>query len=272
MYGSTEYMSPIDTTPSALSELSLSMALDSGWFTSNKAFVENLEYGKGAKADIQTDACPTDSIPGFCSNYENLGCSPDFKYKTKCYTDSTYSETCYFKFSDVVCTMPEGEYGTSINSAIDNLGDGSRCIDTKVGAAVSTLRCAKAVCTGTTSISFTYAGGKTCTCVTDGAAATYSDGTYSATCPAKISDFCDRMGSGNKCSGDCNGKGLCLGPNGSKTCFCVYGWTGADCNTANPSETDAAIQTLESRDNSSHVSLAIFALVSMVSLLMIFQS
>ena len=102
-------------------------------------------------------------------------------------------------------------------------------------------RCAKAVCSGTTSITFTYAGGKTCTCTSNGGAASCSDGTYSATCPANIANFCTSMTSANSCPSDCSGRGLCLGSSGSKSCFCVYGWKGDDCNTENTDETDAML-------------------------------
>jgi len=98
-------------------------------------------------------------------------------------------------------------------------------------------RSAKAVCFRS-DITFTYAGGETCTCNSDAAITSCSDGSYSATCPASISDFCTRMSSANKCPGDCRGKGLCLGVSGSKRCFCVYGWKGNDCDIANADETD----------------------------------
>lgn len=269
MYWSTEYMSPIDTVPSTLSELSLSMALDSGWFNINKDYIEPLEYGKNAGADIQTDACPTDAIPGFCNTVDEKSCSPDWRFKTKCYTDTTFSETCKFKFAEVACSVPDGNYGASVNSAIDNLGDNSRCLVTTVSGTASP-RCAKAACTGTTSITYTYAGGKTCTCSADLATATCSDAAYSATCPASISGFCERMTSANKCPGDCSGRGLCLGVNGSKRCFCVYGWKGDDCNTANADETDAKLGAQPgSTKNQSKMMWLVTIMISLIAALLL---
>jgi leishmanolysin len=240
MYWSTDFMSPTATVPCALSELSLSMALDSGWFTINKDYIQPLEYGKNAGADIQTNTCPTSSIAGFCDTADEKSCSPDWMYKTTCYNDTTFSETCKFKYSDVACSVPDGEYGANVDPSIDNLGDTSRCLVTTMGG-IAKPRCAKATCTGSTSITYTFAGGKTCTCSANSAAAACSDGTLSATCPGSISGFCTRMDSTNKCPGDCSGKGLCLGTNGSKRCFCVYGWKGVDCSTANDDETDVKL-------------------------------
>lgn len=242
-YWSTEYMSPIDTRPGILSALSLRMALDSGWFTLNEKYIEELEYGKSAGADIQTDSCPTSSLRGFCTTTNEISCGPDWGYKARCYTDSTYSEGCNFKWADVFCSVPDGEYGSNLDATYDNLGDTSRCVITTPQGGSAKPICAKTTCTGTTAVKYTFKNGKTCDC--NGGAASCTDATVTVTCPSssEISDLCTRLQDANRCPGDCSGKGLCLGPNGSKNCFCIYGWTGNDCNTASTTETDGAVTT-----------------------------
>lgn len=242
-YWATDYMSPIDTRPNALSALSLKMALDSGWFTVNDAFVEELEYGKGG-GDIQAAACPTSGIKGFCDTDGQLSCGPDWMFKAKCYSDSTYSETCYFKWAEVFCTIKDGDYGAALDSTLDNLGDSSRCVmGTPSGGPSAKPLCAKTSCSGTSSVTYTFGNGKTCTCTSAnaGQTATCTDASVSVTCitSAEISDLCTRLQDANRCPSDCNGKGICLGASGSKKCFCIYGWMGNDCNTVNSNETSA---------------------------------
>lgn len=238
MYWSTDYMSPIDTRPGYLTGMSLNMAVDSGWFTINNNYVQEAVYGKNAGADIQTDTCPTAAIKGFCTTANEKSCGPDYTFKANCYTDSTYSEGCYFKWADVFCTVPDGDY--TLDSTYDNLGTTSRCVmTTPQGGSVAPM-CAKASCTGTTSVTYTFKNSKTCTCA--GGAPTCTDATVSVTCPSAgdITDICNGLADANKCPNECNGKGICLGSS-TKTCFCSYGWTGNDCGTASTTETDSAI-------------------------------
>ena len=241
-YWSTEFMAPADVTPVVLSGMSLSMAVDSGWYTINSNLVEELKYGKNAGIDIQTDACPTVNIAGFCTTLNDVACGPDWKFKGKCSSDVTYSEGCNFLTAEVMCWVPDADYGSAQDSTYDNLGDGSRCVMTTPQGQSAKPICAKTSCTGTTAITYTFKNGKTCTC-TAGSAVSCTDATVSVTCPSTtdIAALCTSLQDANRCPADCNGKGVCFGPNGSKTCFCMYGWTGSDCNTVSTTETDAAI-------------------------------
>ena len=242
-YWMTDFMCPIDTRPTLLTALSLKMAVDSGWFTLNMNYVEEMEYGKNQGIDIQTDSCPTSAIRGYCTTPEERSCSPDWMYKARCYTDTTYSENCYFKWGDVFCTVPNGDYGDYLDKTYDNLGDTSRCVMSTVTGGSALPRCAKTSCSGTTSVTYTFTGSKTCTCTSASSTPTCSDAAISVTCPSagNIADLCTRLQDANRCPGDCSGKGICLGANGAKICYCNYGWKGNDCNTANSDETSTTI-------------------------------
>lgn len=262
-YWPSDFMSAVDTRPNVLSALSMNMALDSGWFTVNDSFVEELEHGKNA-GDIQASDCPTASMRGFCSTNHELSCAPDWMYKARCYTDETFTENCYFKWADVFCTVKDGDYGSLVDATVDNLGDTSRCVMASLSGGTAKPFCAKTSCSGTTSVTYTFGNGKTCTCTSAnaGAAATCTDTSVSVTClsSSEITDLCTRLQDTNRCPSDCNGKGICLGTSGSKRCFCIYGWMGNDCNTANLNETDAVVSS--SNDSKNSNSSQIFHLVS----------
>lgn len=240
MYWATDFMSPADTMPSLLSELSLSMALDSGWFEIDTRFVQPLEYGRGAGIEIQTEVCPTADIRGFCSSPGQSSCSPDYKSKATCYSDEKYSEGCYFKFADVVCSIDD-DYGKMVDSKIEALGDSSRCVMTSIYFGPLKPLCAKAVCTGTSSVMYTFGNGKSCTCSSDENNVRCLAGAISVLCPDSIAEFCETMLDKYKCPSDCSSHGICLGNPGSKRCFCVYGWKGDDCNTPDNIESDTKV-------------------------------
>ena len=264
MYWSTDFMAPSDTNPSLLSELSLSMALDSGWYDVDSRFAETLEYGKGAGVDIQTDSCPTAEINGFCDSEGELSCSPDFKYKARCYTDKTYSEGCLFKQANVVCSIPDS-YGIDVDPNVEILGESSRCVMTSTFLKISRPRCAKAECSGTSTIKYTFAKGKTCICEADGGSGSCSDSSISVRCPASVSDFCERMQDGNRCPADCSGRGLCLGIPGYKTCFCTYAWQGVDCKTANLAESDQKVVIERKSKAYIRILMAFFSILSWIA-------
>lgn len=238
VFWQTDFMSAAATTPSLLSMLSLSMAIDSGWFTVNQAYAQPLEYAKALGFDLQGSACPENTVSGFCDVVGKQGCSPDYTYKTICHSDSTFSENCYYQRASVFCPVPSTDYGSLVSQNIEYLGPGSRCLMTKVGSNLIVPRCVRSTCTGTTSILFTLTAGNTCTCATGDVNVTCTDSNYLVTCPSDIADYCTRLQSSNRCPSDCNGKGLCLGPAGNKSCFCAYGWTGLDCSKPNSAESD----------------------------------
>ncbi len=255
MYFPTDFMSPIDTTPSLHSELSFNMALDSGWFEVDMTKTEQLEYGKNAGANFMSGSCPTNTVAGFCNaaDAEKSFCPPDFRYKAKCYTDSTYSEACHFLFADIICSVDDPTYTSDkYDNTFETLGADSKCaMIKKTGSEASaTAFCAKASCDGTGKLTYTFKNNLVCDCTSANGGQEVVCGSSSSkiVCPSstQIADICNRLQTSNKCPDDCSGNGLCLGKvGGTRTCFCLYGFKGSNCAESNPEETDAKIKTWE---------------------------
>lgn len=256
MYWPTEFMSPVDTTPSLHSPLSLNMAEDSGWFVVDFNLAEELTYGKNAGAGYQSGTCPT--AQGFCvaadATAGKISCPPDRRYKAKCYTDPTYSEGCYFLFATAFCNIDDAaSNGNNVDAAFENLGADSKCVMTKKLGTETDYQaaCSKASC-ATGDLVFTFKSGASCTC-TNGNPNSEVTCTGAGTnakikCPPanEFAELCNRLSDGKKCPNDCNGNGLCLGDfsNGnSRRCFCMYGYTGPGCADSNPNELEAKITT-----------------------------
>jgi hypothetical protein len=265
MYFPTDFMSPIDTTPSLHSELSFSMAVDSGWFEVDVTKTEQLEYGKNAGANFMSGSCPTANSAGFCAAAD-LGksfCPPDSRYKAKCYTDSTYSENCHFLFADIICSVDDSTYtADKYDSSFETLGADSKCAMVKKAGTESsaTAYCAKASCDNANVLTYTFKNSLTCACsaANQGQEVSCGSGSSKIVCPtsAQITDICTRLQTANKCPDDCSGNGLCLGKvGGSRTCFCLYGFKGTNCAESNPEETDAKIKTWATSTNTNKSNL-----------------
>ena len=257
MYWPTDFMSPIDTTPSLHSQLSFNMAVDSGWFVVDLTLAEELTYGKSAGANFQSGGCPS-TAKGFCvaadATSGKISCSPDWRYKAKCYTDPTYSETCYFLFATAFCSIDDAaSNGSNVDSAFEYLGVDGRCVMTKKlgNEADYQAACSKPVC-GSNEITYTFKSGATCSCPSskDDQEATCTGGstTTKIKCPNTNDrvNLCRRLEDGRKCPNDCNGNGICLGDYdalNSRRCFCMYGFAGPGCADSNPNELESKITT-----------------------------
>ena len=259
MYWPTDFMSPTDTTPSLHSPLSFNMATDSGWFVVDMTLAEELTYGKNAGPNFQSGTCPSSTTQGFCAAADatagKISCSPDKRYKAKCYTDPTYSEACYFLFSTAICNIDDATtYGNNVDSAFENLGVDSKCVMTKKLGTETDFQaaCSKAICPTSSSITFTFKSGAYCTCSgtvdPNGSSCTGGSGNVKILCPSaiEITDLCNRLLDNKKCPNDCNGNGICLGDfttTNSRRCFCMYGYTGPGCADSNPNEPETKITT-----------------------------
>lgn len=167
---------------------------------------------------------------------------PDLKYRGTCYTDPTYSEGCTFLAGSVMCTVSNDNFGGKVDSSIEKLGPKSRCANIKTGSADSKPKCVEQTCTSNV-ITYKLSGGQTCTCdaSNQGTDAVCGTSDYKVTCPASVSDVCLTLNSA--CPNDCSGKGLCLGPSGTRKCFCMYGYSGNDCSGTNTSEGTPVLTT-----------------------------
>lgn len=279
MYFPTDFMSPIDTTPSLHSQLSFSMALDSGWFEVDMDKTEQLEYAKGAGANFMSGSCPSASIAGFCAASDQgiSFCPPDFRYKAKCYTDTTYSESCHFLFADIICSVDDPTYSADkYDSSFETLGADSKCAMVKKTGSESsaTAYCAKASCSSNT-LTYTFKNSLSCVCssANAGTEVACSSGSSKIVCPSstQISDICNRLQTTNKCPDDCTGNGLCLGKvGGTRSCFCLYGFKGTNCAESNPEETDEKIKTWQASTNLKSAGLTTAATILIAFMTMVY--
>lgn len=250
IYWPTDYMTPTMTMPIELSNLSLAAAVDSGWYTVNPQWVQELSYGKGAGRNFQSGKCPDSNIKGFC-NKSDLGvqmCVSGSRFKGICYSDSTFSNGCSFIYGFIDCTVVDPysytEKHKPLNTSLEYLGPGSRCaLLTIQGNSVAT--CASVACDSSgTKLTYSFTNNMSCVCSSDresssvqctGGAQSGTQSGIQVKCP-DVKRFCTGLSTGNNCPSDCNGNGICLGSRGSKICFCMYGWTGSDCSVHNPSQ------------------------------------
>lgn len=258
MYWSTEFMSPTDTTPSMHTKLSFAMAIDSGWFEIDENYMEKYSYLHGAGYNFQTGACPTTAaefakLPGLCpaADAGKKGCSPDLRFKSECYTDTTYSEGCYFMTGKQQCSVPDMTDATAFDLTIEKVGDASRCADI-VKNSVNTPLCGQASCDASNLLTWTFVTGScSCTAAQSKLAGTCTDNSLSITCP-DVADICSRLAT--RCPKDCSGKGLCLNYGSRPNCLCVSGSKGVDCSeidTDNGSGNSAGLTALGYKGGSS---------------------
>jgi len=239
MYFPTDFMSPIDTIPSVLSKLSLMMAKDSGWYNIDETFTENMTYGKNAGANFMSGNCPPATLAGFCAaaDKDKAMCSPDYTMKTRCYSDQTFSDGCYFLSGDYYCTVDDAPYyktQNKIDETFEVLGDSSRCADITFNNE-KRASCGTATCTSNV-ITWNFKNGASCSCsvANQGTSVACVGFSGQVKCPADVAGFCSLLSL--RCPKDCSGRGFCLGGSGTKTCFCMYGYAGLDCSGSNPDE------------------------------------
>lgn len=134
-----------------------------------------------------------------------------------------------------MCTVSNDNFGGKVDSAIEKLGPNSRCANVKTGSGSSFPKCVQQTCASNV-ITYTLNGGATCACAVGDAGNDVACGStsYKVTCPADVAAVCSTLNSA--CPNDCSGRGLCLGPSGSRKCFCMYGYSGNDCSGTNTAE------------------------------------
>lgn len=244
IYWPSDFMSSTDTVPNLYTNLSWSMSRDTGWYTVNWQFAADPLYGKGVTG-FQSGSCPTASAPGFCASTDsgNELCGLDYTYKGSCGQNDPYSLTCYFLKGSVDCTVNDSSFLKNTNSfgarfdlAFETYGAGSRCGLLTISGNTQ-AQCGLASCDANGAATWQYQG-VSCTCsstATAGTAGTCTNSSISIKCPL-VSDFCNTLKPGNRCPNDCSSRGVCVGPLGNRQCFCMYGYTGYNCNTTNPSQ------------------------------------
>jgi Leishmanolysin len=284
-YWPTDFMSPIDTLPSLLSPLSLYLSKDAGWYDVKTEYADPMIYGKSAGANFQSTAtCPGNRSPkplGFCSTSEvgTSMCSPDGMYKGYCGANSDYNNNgnCPFIMGSLYCTVPSDDYTGSVNYDVELIGPGNRCALSKSSGGSYAAVCVTTTCPGGNSLSYKFNGGSSCTCSASDAGNDKTCGSYTVKCPdtTSIQLTCEGLDTTkHRCPNDCSGKGFCLGLNaGTKTCWCKYGWTGADCSTENADEKPlTSVGTVTTANNNKSSSFLHPALTGFAGLLLMILS
>ena len=202
---------------SSLSEFTLALMEDSGWYKLNYAVADQFHHGKGNGCEFLNHNCST-SFKEFCDKNGTLMCSRDYIGKAIC-TKSGFSDNCLFKeyLSTVMCNNTY-DFLKTVN--IEEPGPFSRCFpvfqDSKQSAG-----CFKSSCeAGAIVIEF---GSETLRCEKNGQIIEKLG--LQLVCP-DITDFCDQLK--DSCPNDCNGFGLCRN---NKECDCDYFHTGSTCQS-----------------------------------------
>jgi hypothetical protein len=215
-----EYMNPSVESPGYVTTLSLILMNWSGWYASvNTSFAMPYYWGFGNNNMFNTP-CPTSSE--YCLNANAVGCQQDYLSKTTCGGFSTFMGTCQYNKNDGhYCVKGNASDLTQTQDPTEIYGKGSRCF-----MAGGNPKCYNATCDiagATITVSTNTSGtivNNTCTSANQNAAS------GSITCPASVADFCTKLAA-SACPNDCSGFGLCLI---GGTCFCIDGYTGADCS------------------------------------------
>jgi hypothetical protein len=245
MFFSSEFMSAVSVTNPVISQLTMALLEDSGWYKFNKGAdfdgvtidYEPFFWLRGKGCEVFTEKCPSSSSSCPNEDIRKLGCSYDNTFRGVCRKVGFANECSYYApwtpYVDYDCRelyhenddwKLQGErYG-------EERGAMSRCWNGEITNLTLKYRkkknfCFKSSCTSSGQLSLTYKG-KSYPCTGNNSKIQINDGTVKGfvTCPSHNKRFCERMK--NACPNDCMGKGRCMA-NGQ--CLCYDGFVGQDC-------------------------------------------
>ncbi len=243
-----------------ISDVSLAMALDSGWYEVDMDKSQKLIYSKDIGANFQTGKCPPENLrKGFCSAGDEYLELPSQGYYGKQYCSIINNSGCYQMKVFKWCPTNDPLYNpTWYDFNVEYFGLGSRSINYMWKEASATdwsraVYCGLASCSPDGTVIFTFKNGVVCSCDSGtlgsyGACSGYSSSeiTIEIQCPLDAQDatiLCDGLKAENNCPDDCSGNGICLGSEaGKKECHCLYGFTGHNCATVLSEENDEALK------------------------------
>lgn len=205
-----------------VSNFTLSLMEDSGWYLTDYNKAERLRWGENKGCDFLESNC--DSIYSeFCS--ENLmfskrfTCSEDYKSKRLCQkTDFTGDCFVYDFIFNLDCNSPYSLTNT-LDSYTEYHGLNSRCFEIELDS-VETAGCFDSVCLdGALEI---RVNNELKICTKENEILSFSN--FKIKCP-KIVNFCSEFN--NKCKNDCNGFGKCT----YGGCVCEFFKYDEDCSS-----------------------------------------
>ena len=118
-------MIPESRTDIKISQITLSVAKDSGWYEIDLNLGEYYFWGKDKGCDMYNGSC-SQNFAEFCNNKNELSCSQDHNYVTIC-NDSPFTDSCKINFTIFACKVHH-----SIYDSVFQFGLSSVCLKSKV--------------------------------------------------------------------------------------------------------------------------------------------
>jgi hypothetical protein len=247
VFFSSEFMSAAQVTNPVISQLTIALLEDSGWYKFNKDAVidgvtidyEPFFWLKDKGCGVFKEKCPKSSSSCTFAELKKYGCSYDNTFRGVC-SAVDFAKGCYY----YIPYTPWSQYDCrELNHTKDDWkwqgeeygeerGAMSRCwnglitnFKDKIRYRKSQNLCFKSKCTSEGELSLVYKG-KSYPCTADHQKIQINDATVKGeiTCPSHVKRFCQRIN--NACPNDCMGKGRCMA-NGQ--CLCYKGFVGKDC-------------------------------------------
>jgi len=245
LFFSSEFMSAATVSNPVISELTIALLEDSGWYQFNRGAVfdgKTIDYEpffwlKDKGCGVYAESCPQSSSACPTADVNKYGCSYDSTFRGVCRTVGFANSCNYY-----VPWQPWPTYDCrEINHHNDDWkrqgerfgeerGSGSRCwngnlTNTRVGYRKSANFCFKSSCTTSGQLSLVFHG-KSYPCSGNNADIVVREASIRGVlkCPSDTVRFCQRMN--QSCPNDCMGKGRCMA---NKQCLCYDGFTGRDC-------------------------------------------
>lgn len=131
-------MTPSDILESRISQFTLAIAKDSGWYSIDLGKAEAFTWGREKGCDMLNNTCSHATISEFCPNSGDLGCSDNHQYRTECKT-SIFNVGCPVNLNVQNCKIPLSEassYYPEDNSPAFRYGRESVCLSRTVGASL----------------------------------------------------------------------------------------------------------------------------------------
>ena len=214
-----------------ISQFTLALLEDSGWYVPNYDYAEPYYFGQGQGCGFLLNSCSSSGFnyDEFCTG-TNRGCSFQGRGGGVCQTDPR-SDGCKYYMPNVNydCENTDAaNYARLPSIQTFGRGVGSKCFDgslaSTTSAATSTSFCFKYTCQATDSSTVVKVqiGKQVVTCRKEGSVTI--PGYYgSFQCPDPLA-FCGTIGKGY-CPRNCLGRGTCI----NNQCVCNKGFQGVDC-------------------------------------------